>query len=74
MDEGKNILNLNEHFLKIWVKKQPGNVRHGRMNTTKCILLFLILYLQLYLFMTALVVKLITRRNENIVFSSIIKY
>jgi hypothetical protein len=33
--EGNNILNLNEHFLKIWVKKQPGNVNHSRMNIKK---------------------------------------
>ena len=40
MDEGNNILKLNEFFLRIWFKKQPGNVRHSRMNITKCVLLF----------------------------------
>ena len=74
MDDGNNILKLNEHFLNIWVKKRPGNVRRGRMNITKLILLFLILYLQLYPFMTALVLQLITRRNEDIVFFNIIKF
>jgi len=33
--EGNNILNLDEHFLKIWFKKQPGNVSHSRMNIKK---------------------------------------
>lgn len=73
MDEGIYILNLNEHFLKIWVKKRPGNVRYSTMNISKCILIFWIFYLQLYPFITNLVINLITMRNENIFFN-IIKF